>query len=154
VVVVGRAGASAWQLVAAAGTAAVAWVAVIDAESRLLPNRIVVPTAALLLIGSGLFDSSQFAAHVAAAAATGGALFVATVVRPGSLGMGDAKLAVLLGALVGRAVAAAIVIGFVLVAVPAIFLVVREGREGLKRQLPLGPFLAAGAIVVIALRGI
>jgi prepilin signal peptidase PulO-like enzyme (type II secretory pathway) len=152
--VIGRAGASGWDLVAAGGAAAVAWVAVIDAETRLLPNRILLPSTALLLIGSAVFDSSHLLVHLAAAVAAGGAFFVAAAIRPGSLGMGDAKLALLLGALLGRAVAGAIVIGFLLVALPAIVLALREGRQALKRQLPLGPFLALGAVVAIAIAGV
>ena len=139
---------------AAAGAAAVAWVAVIDAESRLLPNRIVLPTTALLLVGSAVFDRSDLIVHVAAALAAGGVFFLAAVAQPGSLGMGDAKLALLLGALLGRSVGSAILIGFVLVAVPAVALAIGQGRTGLKRHLPLGPFLAAGAMVAIALSAV
>ena len=152
--VLGRAGASSWDLVAAAGAAAVAWVAVIDAESRLLPNRIVLPTTALLLVGSAVFDRGHLIIHVVAALAAGGVFFLAAAAQPRSLGMGDAKLALLLGALLGRSVGSAILIGFVLVAVPAIALAIGQGRTGLKRHLPLGPFLAAGAMVAIALSAV
>jgi leader peptidase (prepilin peptidase)/N-methyltransferase len=67
--------------------------------------------------------------------------------------MGDAKLTLLLGALLGTAVLTGLVIGFCLVAAAAAVLLVAEGRPALKRHLPLGPFLAAGALATLLLSG-
>ncbi|HSB39475.1 MAG TPA: prepilin peptidase, partial [Gaiellaceae bacterium] len=96
-----RTGASSWSVVAALGAASLAWVAVIDAETRLLPNRIVLPATALVLAAALLLDPARFAGHALAAVAAGGFLLAAAALRPGDLGMGDAKLALLLGALLG-----------------------------------------------------
>jgi leader peptidase (prepilin peptidase)/N-methyltransferase len=76
---------------------------------------------------------------------------MAAAVRPGALGMGDVKLALLLGALLGADVLTALCIGFSLVAATALVLVARRGRSALKHQLPLAPFLAAGAIATLLL---
>jgi leader peptidase (prepilin peptidase)/N-methyltransferase len=68
------------------------------------------------------------------------------MISPGSLGMGDVKLALLLGVMLGRYVLAALLIGFVLAAVPSLVLLVR-GRRG--TALPLAPFLAAGGLAAL-----
>lgn len=152
-VVLVRAGASSWALVAALGAASLVWLAVIDLETKLLPNRIVLPATALALVAALAVDSARFAEHVLAAVAAGGFLFAAAALRPGGLGMGDAKLALLLGALLGGAVLTALLIGFCLVALAGLALLARDGRPALRRQLPLGPFLAAGALATLLLAG-
>ena len=148
-----RGGGSPWALVAAGAAVVLVWVAAIDLESRLLPNRIVLPAAAVVAAASLGLGQAAFAEHVLCALAAGGFLFAAAALRPGDLGMGDAKLALLLGALLGTAVLSALVIGFGLVAVAGLVLVARDGRSALKRQLPLGPFLAAGALATLLLAG-
>ncbi len=67
--------------------------------------------------------------------------------------MGDAKLALLLGALLGVDVLTALVVGFALVGLVGLPLVARRGRAALKLQLPLGPVLAGAAILVLFLHG-
>ena len=87
------------------------------------------------------------------ALAAGVFLGAAATIRPGDLGMGDAKLALLLGALLGTEVLTALVIGFCLFAAVGLTLLVRDGRPALKRTLPLGPFLALGALAMLLLAG-
>lgn len=148
-----RLGVSSWSLVVAAGVWALVWVAAIDLESRLLPDRIILPVTAMVLVACLALQPGRAAEHVLAALAAGGFLFVAAAIRPGELGMGDAKLALLLGALLGRTVLPALMLGFVVFAAVGLFLVARDGRSALKRQLPLGPFLALGAIATLLLVG-
>jgi leader peptidase (prepilin peptidase) / N-methyltransferase len=146
-----RMGPSGWSVVAAMTAAALVWVAAIDLETRLLPNRIVVPAAALVLAATPLLGLHGVIEHAVAALVAGGSLFLAAAARPGDLGMGDAKLALLLGALLGGAVLQALAIGFCLVGAAGLVLVARHGKPGLKRHLPLGPFLAAGAVAALLL---
>jgi leader peptidase (prepilin peptidase) / N-methyltransferase len=146
-----RAGPSGWNLVAAAAAALLVWVAAIDLETRLLPNRLILPATVVVLAASSLLGPSGFAEHALAALMAGGLLFVAAAVRPGDLGMGDAKLALLLGALLGRTVLEGLAIGFCLVAAAGLLLLARHGKPALKRHLPLGPFLAAGALAALLL---
>ena len=148
-----RTGPSGWSVVAAATVALVVWVAAIDLETRLLPNRLILPATALVLAASAVLAPNGFGEHAVAALAAGGFLFGAAVLRPGDLGMGDAKLALLLGALLGRTVLQALVLGFCLVAIAGLVLLARYGKPALKRHLPLGPFLAAGAIGALLLGG-
>jgi leader peptidase (prepilin peptidase)/N-methyltransferase len=141
--------ASAWRVAAAATAGVLVWLAAIDLETRLIPNRIVVPTAAALLGVAFAVDVLQGVEHALAAAVVGGCLLLAALLRPGALGMGDVKLGLLLGALLGGEVLTGLTIGFVLVAAAGVVVVAREGRAALQRQLPLAPFLAAGAIAAL-----
>ena len=146
-----RLGVSPWDVVSAAGVALLVWVAAIDAESRLIPNRLVVPASAAVLFVAFLVDPGQGLEHLVAAVVGGLALLVLVLLRPGGLGMGDMKLTVLIGALLGAGVLGALIIGFILAGVAALSLVVRHGRPALQRHLPLGPFLAAGAVLMLLL---
>lgn len=144
-------GVSGWSLIEAAAAAVLVWLAAIDLETRLLPNRIMLPATGVLLASSLAFGPGAFAEHALSALLAGGFLFAAVAIRPGDLGMGDAKLALLLGALLGTAVLGALVIGFCLVAAAGLVLLAVDGRAALKRHLPLGPFLAAGALATLLL---
>ena len=146
-----RNGVSGRGLVEAATAAVLVWLAAIDLETRLLPNRITLPATGVLLAASLALGPAAFLEHALSALLAGGFLFAAAAIRPRDLGMGDAKLALLLGALLGAAVLSALVIGFCLVAVVGLVLLAVDGRAALKRQLPLGPFLAAGALATLLL---
>jgi leader peptidase (prepilin peptidase) / N-methyltransferase len=151
VAVVARNGVSGWSLVEAAAAAVLVWLAAIDLETRLLPNRITLPATGVLLTASLALGPTAFLEHALSALLAGGFLFAAAAIRPGDLGMGDAKLALLLGALLGTAVLGALVIGFCLVAAAGLVLLGVDGRAALTRHLPLGPFLAAGALTTLLL---
>lgn len=141
---------SALGAVQASAAALLVWLAAIDLEFRLLPNRIVLPATAIVLVAVSALDSSLALEHAVAALGAGALLLVAALLRRGALGMGDVKLALLLGATLGGSVLTALMLGFGAAAVAGIVLVARSGREALKHELPLGPFLALGAILVLA----
>ena len=63
--------------------------------------------------------------------------------------MGDVKLCLLLGAMLGKLVAVALMIGMVAALVPAVVLVARHGSAARKMAIPFGPFLAFGAVVAL-----
>ncbi len=63
--------------------------------------------------------------------------------------MGDVKLALLIGAVLGRSVIAALLLGTLAAGVVSAALLLTHGSDARKRAIPLGPFLAAGAIVVL-----
>jgi leader peptidase (prepilin peptidase)/N-methyltransferase len=122
--------------------------AVVDLQHRLLPNRVVLPalaagTALLLLaaVADGGWDALLRAVVGAAA-----------LVSPGGLGMGDVKLAALLGLYLGwlgwSAVVLGALAGFVVQAVVALGLLATR-RIGLRGELPFGPAMLAGAALVI-----
>jgi leader peptidase (prepilin peptidase)/N-methyltransferase len=65
------------------------------------------------------------------------------------MGMGDVKLALLLGAMLGRTVPVAMMIGMISALVPSVFLLAKHGRAARKMGIPFGPFLALGGIVAL-----
>ncbi len=120
-----------------------------DLAYRLIPNRVVLPATAIVLV---LMTAAEPSPEWALAAVGAGlALFALAFIYPAGMGMGDVKLALLMGAALGRGVLAAIMLAFVLAAIPAIGILIRHGRAGAKMGLPFGPFLALGSLVVLFL---
>jgi leader peptidase (prepilin peptidase)/N-methyltransferase len=130
---------------------------VIDVQHKLLPNRVVLPSigvgAALLTVAaSGTGDWTALLRGVVAAASLFVVFFVLVLISPRSIGMGDAKLAALLGLYLGwlgwEIVLLGISAGFVVQAALAVLLLVTR-RIGLKGELPFGPAMLIGAALVI-----
>jgi prepilin signal peptidase PulO-like enzyme (type II secretory pathway) len=118
-----------------------------DLRYRIVPNRIVLPAAAIVLVTATALEPS--AEWALAAFGASGFLFVAALAYPQGLGMGDVKLALLLGAMLGRSVTVALMIGFLAALVPSLVLFLRHGSKARKMAIPLVPFLAFGAIVAL-----
>jgi leader peptidase (prepilin peptidase) / N-methyltransferase len=118
-----------------------------DFEHRLIPNRIVLPGAAVLLVARTIAEPSP--AWALGAFGAGLVLFLVVLAYPAGLGMGDVKLAVFLGAGLGASVVVALFAGFLAAFVPAAAILVRYGRAARKRAIPLGPFLALGGVVAL-----
>jgi leader peptidase (prepilin peptidase) / N-methyltransferase len=138
-------GFSSEAAVASFFCAALVAVSVVDLERRIIPNRIVLPAAAVVLAGQTLlFPSPEWALAAFGAALF---LFLAALAYPAGMGMGDVKLALLLGAMLGRTVPAAMMIAMLAALVPAIVLLIRHGSAARKMGIPFGPFLAFGGIV-------
>ena len=146
-------GPSPLGLVLAGGAAVLAWLAMLDLEYQLVPNRVVLPAAGAVLILASALEPSDAPARLLAAFGAAAFLLVAAVVRPGAMGMGDVKLAGLVGAVCGAAVLSAFVVAFLALAVTGLLLVVRSGRDALKQQLPLVPFLALGTVFALVAYG-
>ena len=125
--------------------------AVIDIRTRRLPNRIVLPASALVLAAHVAIAPDRTLEWTAAALGASAVLLVAALAYPGGLGMGDVKLAMLLGAALGWGVAAALVIGFLAAALAGVAMIARNGWSARKATLPLGPFLAFGGFAVLLL---
>lgn len=130
--------------IAAAAVFAAALLAIgaVDLRERRVPNRIVLPAAAAVLVLHTLGDRSWEWALGALIAFAG--LLIPALVFPAGLGMGDVKLALLLGAMLGRNTLFALVVGFALAALPSLVLLLRGRRRA---TLPLAPFLAIGGLV-------
>lgn len=140
-------GLSAKTLVAAFFCAVLATVSAIDIAERIIPNRIVLPAAAIVLVANTAIDPGP--QWILGAVGACGFLLVAALVYPAGMGMGDVKLALLMGAALGRTVPVALIVGMLAAVVPSIFLVVRYGAKGRKMGIPFGPFLAVGSIVAL-----
>ncbi|MSO94303.1 MAG: prepilin peptidase [Thermoleophilia bacterium] len=122
-------------------------VSAIDIEHRIVPNRIVLPAAVICLVGQTALDPRP--EWVLAALGASGFLLVAALVYPGGMGMGDVKLAFLLGAMLGWTATVALMIGFLAALLPAVMLWLRYGSKARKIAIPFAPFLALGAIVAL-----
>jgi leader peptidase (prepilin peptidase)/N-methyltransferase len=130
-------------------------VSVIDLEHRIIPNRITYPAFpvfALAIVVGWLLDRPLDPARAGAGLlAYGGFYFVIAMIAPRGLGMGDVKLAGLIGLVlgslglryVGVAAGAAILAGGL-----GAILALALGR-GRKAAIPFGPYLGAGALVAI-----
>jgi prepilin signal peptidase PulO-like enzyme (type II secretory pathway) len=146
-----RFGLSGDAFVAAFFCAVLVALSAIDVERRILPDRIVLPAAAIVLAAQLAFFPDRWLEWLLAPLVAFALRFVPLVVRPSGIGFGDVKLMLLLGAALGFAVLDALLVGFLLVLPVALFLLVGEGRRARTRSIPLGPFLAAGAAVAILL---
>jgi leader peptidase (prepilin peptidase)/N-methyltransferase len=142
-------GPSALDLIAAAVVGLLVWLAALDLEFRLLPNRIVLPATVVVLLLVAAVAPAEAPGRALAALGAALLLFVAARARPGGLGMGDVKLALLLGATLGAGVVTALAVGFGAAGLVGLALLARSGRGALRTQLPLAPFLAVGAIVAL-----
>ena len=125
-------------------------IALIDLDHRIIPNRITLP-AALLAIGIGLaLKPSAVPEQLIAGAAAGGFLLVFALAYPRGMGMGDVKLAAVLGLYLGRSVAVALLTAVVAGTVVGLLILARVGiAEGRKTAVPFGPFLALGGLLAL-----
>jgi leader peptidase (prepilin peptidase)/N-methyltransferase len=142
-----RFGLSWDTLVASFFCASLVAVSATDLEHRIIPNRIVLPAAALVLAAQTILHPSPEWALGALGAS--GFLLVAAIAYPAGMGMGDVKLALLLGAMTGSAVPVALMVGMLAALVPSAVLLARHGSKARKMGIPFGPFLALGGAVAL-----
>jgi len=75
---------------------------------------------------------------------------VAALLYPKGLGMGDVKLALLLGAMLGTTVTVGLMVGFLVALAPAAVLTVRHGSKAARKmRIPFAPFLVVGALAAL-----
>ena len=118
-----------------------------DIELRLIPNRILA-VAALLGIGIvAVADPSSLPERIAAATLAGGLLFAAALAYPRGMGLGDVKLAAVMGLFLGRNVAPAILVALLAGSLVGLVMIARHGAAARKQAIPFGPFLALGGVV-------
>jgi leader peptidase (prepilin peptidase) / N-methyltransferase len=141
--------ASATGIVVSFAALALVLLSAVDLEQRRVPNVIVLPAAALVLAGRVATDDHRAWIWPAAAFGTAFAFFVLAAIYPAGLGMGDVKLALLIGATLGGDVIAGLLLGTVAAGLAAIALFVRYGSKARGRTLAYAPFLSFGALAVI-----
>jgi leader peptidase (prepilin peptidase)/N-methyltransferase len=120
-----------------------------DLERHIIPNRIVVPAWLAVLAAHLVLHPQHWLEWLLASFGAGAFFLVVQLAYPAGLGMGDVKLALLLGAALGWAVLPALFLGTVAAGLVSAALLIAHGTEARKRAIPLGPFLAGGAIVVL-----
>jgi leader peptidase (prepilin peptidase) / N-methyltransferase len=144
-------GATGRAAVAAFFVAVLAVLSAVDIAERRLPNRIVLPAAAVVLTAQTVLFPDRALEWTLAAAGAALVLLVAALAHPAGLGMGDVKLALLLGAALGSAVMSAFLVAFFAAALYAVVLLARGGLAARRQTIPLGPFLALGAVTTLFL---
>ena len=102
--------------------------------------------AAVLALQTAWHPSPEWALGAVGAA---GFLFLAALAYPGGMGMGDVKLALLIGALLGLTTPVGILLALFLALVPSVVLLARHGAGARKLGIPFAPFLAAGAVIAL-----
>lgn len=125
-------------------------VVVIDLRSRLVPDVLVLPVIVVLLVIGAVTGPGPWWGAPLAAVAVGAMLMLPALVCPTGMGMGDAKLAVLLGAGLGITGGVAVLVALITGAVWGAVLAALHGRAALRQAIPLAPFLAVGALVALA----
>lgn len=120
----------------------------IDLDHRIIPNKIMLVGAVAALAILALTRADALVEHLIAAAAAGGFLLIAALAYPAGMGMGDVKLAAVMGLFLGRAVGPAMLVALLAGSVVGAAIIARKGaKAGRKTAVPFGPFLAFGGLV-------
>jgi leader peptidase (prepilin peptidase)/N-methyltransferase len=123
-------------------------VALIDFDRRIIPNKIMLPAAVAAVVAGLLLAPGQVPEQLIAGAAAGAFLLLFALAYPKGMGMGDVKLAAVLGLYLGRSVAVALLSGVLAGTIVGAIVMARVGvNQGRKTAVPFGPFLALGGIV-------
>jgi leader peptidase (prepilin peptidase)/N-methyltransferase len=146
VALLGRYGFNAQGVMYAFLAVVLVLISAIDFERRIIPNRIVLPALAIVLVVQLAFYPEHALEWILAAVGAGVFFLIPLLIYPSGLGLGDVKLAMLLGAALGMDVMGALLIGLLAGAGAAVVILFREGFAGRKTAIPFGPFLAFGAL--------
>jgi leader peptidase (prepilin peptidase)/N-methyltransferase len=118
-----------------------------DLTHRIVPNRIVLPaTVVVVAAHTALEPRPEWALGALGASLF---LFAAAVAYPAGMGMGDVKLALLMGAALGKSVSVALLAGMIFALVPSFVLLARHGSAARKMGIPFAPFLALGSVLAL-----
>lgn len=122
-------------------------VTVIDVDFRIIPNKLLLVGTVVAVAILALTQPDDIPEHLIAAAAAGGFLLIAAIAYPGGMGMGDVKLAFVMGLFLGRDVGVAMLVALVAGSLVGAAIIARKGQaEGRKTAVPFGPFLALGGL--------
>jgi leader peptidase (prepilin peptidase)/N-methyltransferase len=127
--------------------AVLAAITLTDLERRVIPNAILLVGS---ILGVGIVaatDPASLPERAAAAAGAGGFLLLFALIYPQGMGMGDVKLAAVMGLFLGASVIPALVVGVALGALLGFGAMLRNGPGARKQAVPFGPFLAIGGVV-------
>ena len=122
----------------------------IDLELRLLPNRLTAPAALVAIVLGTALDPGGEPERLVAGVAAGGFFLVAALVNPAGMGMGDVKLAAVLGLLLGREVVVALFAALLAAVLVGVVIMARKGvAAGRKTGVPFGPFMGLGGCLAV-----
>ena len=125
-------------------------VTLIDLDHRIIPNKLMIVGAVVAVALVLATASEEVTEYAIAGAAAFGFFFLAALAYPAGMGMGDVKLAGVMGLFLGREVAPALFVGLIAGTVVGVAIIARRGAaEGRKTAVPFGPFLALGSVVAV-----
>jgi prepilin signal peptidase PulO-like enzyme (type II secretory pathway) len=125
-------------------------VTVTDLRSRLVPDLALAVALAAALALCLASDPAGMPGRLLAAAGAGAFFLAAALLRPGGMGLGDVKLAAVIGFYLGTRVIEAVVVAFAAGSVAGLFLLARYGWAARRRAIPFAPCLALGALAAMA----
>lgn len=129
--------------------AALVAITFIDLDHRIIPNKIVVPALIWGIAAAAVVSLDDFPWRLVAGAGAFTFLLLAALAYPGGMGMGDVKLAGVMGVYLGASVIPALFAAFIAGSVVGVSLMARHGIGERKRGVPFGPFLALGGAVAV-----
>lgn len=138
-----NANAAAW----AAVQCLLVGLALFDVATRRIPNVVTVPAALAAVLLRIVFVRSALP-EILIAGVVSWLFFLVFALRTRGLGMGDVKLAGLLGLLLGESVLYGLLIGTIVGGVVSLALITRS-RTWLRRSIAYGPYLCLGGAVAI-----
>jgi len=122
-------------------------IAFIDLDHRIIPNKLTAPGAVLAVALVAVLNPADLPEHLLAGVLAGGFLLAAAVAKPGGMGMGDVKLAAVMGLFLGAAVAPALFVALIAGSVVGMALMAHRGvRDARGTTIPFGPWLAVGGV--------
>jgi leader peptidase (prepilin peptidase)/N-methyltransferase len=122
-----------------------------DLERRIIPNKILLVGASLAVAIAAVGDPGSLPERAVAAAGAGGLLLLVALAYPQGMGLGDVKLAAVMGLFLGREVAAALLVALLAGSLLGLAMIARRGASARKQAIPFGPFLAFGGVVGLLL---
>jgi leader peptidase (prepilin peptidase)/N-methyltransferase len=125
-------------------------VTVTDLRWRIVPDRALLAALVVALPLCLVDDPASLPGRLLAAAGAGAFLLAAALLRPDGMGLGDVKLAAVLGVYLGPAVIEAVLVAFLAGSAAGMVLLARHGWGARSRTIPFAPFLALGALAAIA----
>jgi leader peptidase (prepilin peptidase)/N-methyltransferase len=133
-----------WELPFAAMLIAVAG---IDLEHRIIPNKVLLPSAVFAVATAIALRPDDLAGLGIAGAAAFVAFLLCALAYPAGMGMGDVKLAGVMGLFLGTAVIPSLFVAFLTGTIVGVAVIAKHGASGRKKGVPFGPFLALGGLV-------
>ena len=124
-------------------------VSITDLRARVIPDVALAPAAALAIAVTAVSAPEALPERTGAAFGAGGFLLAAALMRPGGMGLGDAKLAAVLGLFLGRSVVAALLVALAAGAIWGLAATASRGGRLSEATIPFAPFLATGTAVAL-----
>jgi leader peptidase (prepilin peptidase)/N-methyltransferase len=123
-------------------------IALIDLERQIIPNRLTGPGALAAIAILAATRPHSLPEHLIAGAAAAAFLLGALLAYPAGMGMGDVKLAGMMGLYLGRSVAPAMLAALFAGTLAGVVIIAIKGvAAGRKTKVPFGVFLAFGSLV-------